>query len=76
MAEDITDILALANIFAVPVVASVISVDSLHPALVPGRGRKKGFDAIVNLKLPSAVSWSVGQLLPVEELLEFQFTSA
>ena len=58
VAADINDLLSLANKCAVPMVASVTSVDSLHSYLVPGRGKKKGFDAIVHLKLPGAVSSS------------------
>ena len=51
------ELLAWANNCAVPVVATIASVDSLHPNLVPGRGGKKGFTAVVNLKLPNAVSY-------------------
>ena len=51
-----TELLGWAINCAVPVVATIASVDSLHPNLVPGRGRKKGFTTVVNLKLPNAVS--------------------
>ena len=59
MAADIIEVLGLASNCAVPIVASVTTVDSLHADLVPGRGKNKGFDAIVSLKLPSAVSCSI-----------------
>ena len=52
-----TELLGWAINCAVPVVATIASVDSLHPNLVPGRGRKKGFTTVVNLKLPNAVRY-------------------
>ena len=71
MAADITDLLGLANDFAVPMVATVTSIDSLHTVLVPGRGKKKGFDAIVNLKLPSTVSCSISAHTGYVDMIQF-----
>ena len=57
VAADLLDLLRAASRCAVPSLASVAAVDSLHPDLVPGRGKRKGgFDAVVELKLPGAVS--------------------